>query len=130
MTILAPSLIAPATSKLLSYLSFKSGHSSEFKPHGQSSDITTYISIVMKKDGTPTTKYITPPPLPGRLLSRRRRSSCSSQCPASSPPKQRKLMISSLLPRLYNLSRRSSRQDINGLVKDHHSTEQSRSQSK
>lgn len=119
MTILAPSLISPTTSKLLSYLSFNSSHSNEIKPHGQSSDITTYITIVMKKDGTPTTKYLNPPPSSSlsaptpstKLLSRRRRSS-SSQYNIASPPKQRRLMISSLIPRLYTLSKRYSQTDL------------------
>lgn len=118
MTLLTPSLITPTTSKLLSYLSFNS--SANNKPHSQSSskspDIPTYITIVMRKDGTPTTKCLNPtntnqqPPLsrPSSLLIRRRRSSFSSSQCLSSPPKQRRLMISSLIPRFNVSPRRTS----------------------
>ncbi|KAG2194932.1 hypothetical protein INT46_007132 [Mucor plumbeus] len=119
MTLLTPSLITPTTSKLLSYLSFNS--STNNKPHAQSSsskssDIPTYITIVMRKDGTPTTKCLNPnntnqqPQLsrPSLLLTRRRRSSFSSSQCLSSPPKQRRLMISSFIPRFNVSPRRTS----------------------
>lgn len=121
MTLLTPSLISPTTSKLLSYLSFNSSTNNS-KAHVQSSssskspDFPTYITIVMRKDGTPTTKCLNPtnsnqPPTlsrPGSLLTRRRRSSFSSSHCLSSPPKQRRLMISSLIPRFSVSSRRTS----------------------
>ncbi|KAL9540214.1 hypothetical protein MBANPS3_009811 [Mucor bainieri] len=122
MTLLTPSLISPTTSKLLSYLSFNSSTNNN-KTHAQSSsssskspDIPTYITIVMRKDGTPTTKCLNPsnsnqPPTlsrPSSLLTRRRRSSFSSSHCLSSPPKQRRLMISSLIPRFNVSPRRTS----------------------
>ncbi|CEP19346.1 hypothetical protein [Parasitella parasitica] len=119
MTLLTPSLISPTTSKLLSYLSFNS--SSSNKTHAipsssKSPDIPTYITIVMRKDGTPTAKCLShtdkvPQPLssrPSLLLTRRRRSSFSSSQCLSSPPKQRRLMISSFIPRFNVSPRRTS----------------------
>ncbi|KAI7868034.1 WD40-repeat-containing domain protein [Mucor mucedo] len=99
MALLTPSLISPTTSKLFSYLPF-SNHN---KTHAQSNspkspDLPTYITIVMRKDGTPTTKCLNPPS--NRYSSnRRRRSSFSSYQSLCSPPKQRRLMISSFIPR-------------------------------
>lgn len=131
MTLLTPSLISPTTSKLLSYLSFNSSTNNS-KTHVQSSsskspDIPTYITIVMRKDGTPTTKCLNPtnidqtPTLsrPSSLLARRRRSSFSSSQCLSSPPKQRRLMISSLIPR-FNVSPR--RTNSNNSISSYNST--------
>lgn len=101
MTLLTPSLISPATSKLLSYLPF-SNHN---KTHAQqqssskSPDLPTYITIVMRKDGTPTTKCLNPPPVTRLTMPTRRRRSSFSSLSLSSPPKQRRLMISSLISR-------------------------------
>ncbi|KAI9266319.1 WD40-repeat-containing domain protein [Helicostylum pulchrum] len=100
MTLLTPSLISPATSKLFAYLPF----SNQNKMHSQSNsskspDLPTYITIVMQKDGTPTTKYLNPPSSRLTLSTRRRRSSFSSSHSLCSPPKQRRLMISSFIPR-------------------------------
>lgn len=117
MTLLAPSLISPTTSKLFSYLSFSNNNSSSNKTYASSTsskspDLPTYITIVMRKDGTPTTKCSNSVSQPSTrstaLLTRRRRSSFSSfQC-LPSPPKQRRLMISSLIPRFHVSSRKSS----------------------
>ncbi|KAI8364042.1 WD40-repeat-containing domain protein [Choanephora cucurbitarum] len=104
MTLLTPSLITPNTSKLLSYLSF---NKSCVAPATKSPDVPTHITIVMRKDGTPTTRYLNTyqdTPSRSKLLGRRR--ALSSQC-LSSPPKQRRL-ISSFIPRFHVSSRRSS----------------------
>lgn len=111
MTLLAPSLITPSTSKLFSYLSFSS-NSNKPNVSNKSPERPTCITIVMRKDGTPTTKCSNslsqPPTRPTTLLTRRRRSSFSSSQCLSSPPKQRRLMISSLIPRFHVSSRKSS----------------------
>ncbi|RCH91920.1 hypothetical protein CU098_000154, partial [Rhizopus stolonifer] len=110
MTLMAPSLITPSTSKLLSYLSFN-------KPYTQPSsskspDMPTFITIVMRKDGTLTTKCLNdtqqqqPQARSSTLLTRRRRSFLSLQCPSSSPPKQRRL-IPSFIPRFQACKRNS-----------------------
>ncbi|KAI8984353.1 WD40-repeat-containing domain protein [Mycotypha africana] len=122
MTLLTPSLISPTTSKLLSYLTFstnshdsnKANNSSSTSKAAPVSDDPTLITIVMRKDGTATTKCLNPPPslsksatISSALAShsssttfpRRRRSSFSTYQYLSSPPKQRRLMISSFIPR-------------------------------
>ncbi|KAI8366149.1 WD40-repeat-containing domain protein [Blakeslea trispora] len=112
MTLLTPSLITPNTSKLLSYLSFNKSY---VTPSSKSPDVPTYITIVMRKDGTPTTKYLNAYQESSRsntLLGRRR--ALSSQCLSS--PKQRRL-ISSFIPRFHVTSKRSSLTHIH--LRDH-----------
>lgn len=65
----------------------------------KSPDLPTYITIVMRKDGTPTTKCLNPPPVTRSAMPIRRRRSSLSASSLASPPKQRRLMLSSLIPR-------------------------------
>lgn len=100
MTLLTPSLISPTTSKLFSYLPFSNHNKTHAQANSSKSpDLPTYITIVMRKDGTPTTKCLNPPPNRSSSANRRRRSSFSSYQSLCSPPKQRRLMISSFIPR-------------------------------
>jgi hypothetical protein len=112
MTLLAPSL--PTTSKLFSYLSFNNNSNKTYaSTSNKSPELPTYITIVMRKDGTPTTKCsnsLSQPPT--RPLTRRRRSSFSSSQCLSSPPKQRRLMISSFIPRFHATRKSSSSSSI------------------
>lgn len=101
MALLTPSLIAPATSKLLSYLPFSNHNKTHVQQQNpsKSPDLPTYITIVMRKDGTPTTRCLNPPPANRSTRPIRRRRSSLSFSSLASPPKQRRLMISSLIPR-------------------------------
>ncbi|KAI9473837.1 MAG: WD40-repeat-containing domain protein [Benjaminiella poitrasii] len=132
MTLVAPSLISPTATKLLSYLSFSSinkpddDDSSSSSSSHKSSDVTpTYITIVMRKDGTPTTKRLDPTQQHQLISSGRirpRRPSFSSatlhyQPQPISPPKQRRLMFSSFISRFHHktLSRKHSKNSIHDI---------------
>lgn len=146
MTLISPSLISPATSKLFSYFPFTNHHKThaaadqqeqqkqQQQGGGKSPELPTYITIVMRKDGTPTTKCLNPPPLSNNtantsrptISNRRRRSSLSSSSSQNlaSPPKQRRLMISSLIPR-FNSRRNSSSSSSSNMGLSHNGRDDS-----
>ncbi|KAG0747892.1 hypothetical protein G6F57_006205 [Rhizopus arrhizus] len=108
MTILTSSLIPPSTAKLLSYFSNNKLHVHQYRNQKGEQVIVntpTYVTIVMRKDGTPTIK------------STSNYSSSSSGGSSSgkrySPPKQRKLILSNLIPRLSSHHQQNNCKKIN-----------------
>ncbi|KAI9283335.1 WD40-repeat-containing domain protein [Sporodiniella umbellata] len=86
MTLLTSSLISPSTAKLLSYFSHNKLHA--YPPTEAKAEAPTYVTIVMRKDGTPTIQ------------------NQSTVVPKSGErsAKQRKMILSHFLPRLGSLN--------------------------